>query len=146
MVFYASQTRAFTSEGEEMHLGRIAAERMVGDVQESGRHRLREASNVFRYEGEFWTVRYAGQVCRLKDSKGLRYLAVLLAQPGVGVAAIDLVVGGGMQRPRPAHAANRLLGHNPELARTSATRVLKAAIERIVAHHPSLGAHLLTTV
>jgi hypothetical protein len=38
-------------------------------------------ANVFRREGEYWTVCYEGSVVRLKDSKGLRHLARLLAHP-----------------------------------------------------------------
>ena len=37
---------------------------------------------LFRREGDFWTVAYAGSTCRLRDVKGLRYLALLLATPG----------------------------------------------------------------
>jgi hypothetical protein len=46
--------------------------------------------NSFRKEGDGWAVRYDGRVSRLKDVKGLRDLAVLLAQPGREVAAVDL--------------------------------------------------------
>src|SRR5262245_39284377 len=37
---------------------------------------------VFRQEGDYWTLAYQGSVCRLKDLKGLHYLAFLLARPG----------------------------------------------------------------
>jgi tetratricopeptide (TPR) repeat protein len=37
---------------------------------------------VFRLDGEVWTLRYAGRTVRLRDSKGLRDLAVLLSRPG----------------------------------------------------------------
>jgi tetratricopeptide (TPR) repeat protein len=46
--------------------------------------------NVFRREGEYWTVCYDGSVVRLKDSKGLRHLARLLAHPGREFHAVDL--------------------------------------------------------
>src|SRR5215471_17178160 len=46
--------------------------------------------NRFRREGEYWTVRYEGSVARLKDAKGLRYLARLLADPGREFHATDL--------------------------------------------------------
>jgi hypothetical protein len=45
---------------------------------------------VFRREGEYWTVAFDGVVSRLKDSKGLRDIAALLAQPGREIAALDL--------------------------------------------------------
>jgi len=46
--------------------------------------------NIFRQEGEYWTVRYQGSVVRLKDSKGLRHLARLLAHPGREFHVTDL--------------------------------------------------------
>jgi hypothetical protein len=41
-----------------------------------------ESVNEFRPEGDVWLLGYDGEACRLKDSKGMQYLAVLLAQPG----------------------------------------------------------------
>ena len=46
--------------------------------------------DVFRREGEFWTVYYDGALGRLRDSKGMRLLALLLAEPGREFLAIDL--------------------------------------------------------
>jgi hypothetical protein len=45
---------------------------------------------VFRREGEYWSIAFEGDAFRLRDSKGLRYLAVLLARPGHEVLALDL--------------------------------------------------------
>jgi hypothetical protein len=47
--------------------------------------------NVFRRDGEVWTLGYAGTVVRLPDAKGLHDLARLLANPGVEIPAADLV-------------------------------------------------------
>jgi hypothetical protein len=44
----------------------------------------------FQREGEYWTVSFDGSVVRLKDSKGLRQIALLLAQPGRELHATDL--------------------------------------------------------
>ncbi len=52
----------------------------------------------FRREGEYWTIEFA-RTTRLRDSKGLRYLAVLLAHPGREFHAIDMLAGPG---PVPA--------------------------------------------
>ncbi|MEP6694989.1 MAG: tetratricopeptide repeat protein [Chloroflexota bacterium] len=41
-------------------------------------------------EGEVWSVSYAGQTLRVRDSKGLRYLARLLREPGREFHALDL--------------------------------------------------------
>jgi DNA-binding response OmpR family regulator len=46
---------------------------------------------VFRQEGDYWTLAYQGSVCRLKDLKGLHYLAFLLARPGEACHVIELV-------------------------------------------------------
>jgi hypothetical protein len=46
--------------------------------------------NVFRREGEYWTVVFDGAVVRLKDAKGLRHLARLLAHPGREFHTVDL--------------------------------------------------------
>jgi hypothetical protein len=46
---------------------------------------------LLRKEGEYWTVGYGGRVFRLKDTKGLAYLAQLLRSPGTEVHALDLV-------------------------------------------------------
>src|SRR5262249_25315219 len=42
----------------------------------------RSDANVFRRDGEYWTIAYAGAVIRLKHAKGLHYLARLLHHPG----------------------------------------------------------------
>jgi tetratricopeptide (TPR) repeat protein len=46
---------------------------------------------VFRREGDYWTVAYADQTARLRDVKGLRYLACLLRRPGREVHVLELV-------------------------------------------------------
>jgi tetratricopeptide (TPR) repeat protein len=48
---------------------------------------------LFRREGEYWSIAYEQDSFRLKDSKGLRYLARLLGEPGRELHALDLVVG-----------------------------------------------------
>ncbi len=47
--------------------------------------------NVFRREGAYWTLVHQAMLVRLRDAKGLRYLAELLRQPGKKVHAIDLI-------------------------------------------------------
>jgi HAMP domain-containing protein len=54
----------------------------------------RPAPNAFIREGDFWSLTYEGVVVRLKDSKGLRDIARLLATPGREVAAVDLASEG----------------------------------------------------
>jgi tetratricopeptide (TPR) repeat protein len=60
-------------------------------------------THVFQREGEYWSILYDGRSLRLKDSKGLRYLGRLLADPGREFHALDLVTGeAGVSRPGPA--------------------------------------------
>ncbi len=48
-------------------------------------------SAVFRKEGDYWTIAYGQRVSRLKDTKGLVYIAYLLRNPGVEFHVLDLV-------------------------------------------------------
>ena len=49
---------------------------------------------IFRREGDYWTVSWQDNVVRLKDAKGFRYLAYLLANPGRPVLARELAALG----------------------------------------------------
>jgi tetratricopeptide (TPR) repeat protein len=53
---------------------------------------------VFRKEGEYWTVGYGEKAFRLKDTKGLGYLAHLLRHPAAEFHVLDLVGGIAGQR------------------------------------------------
>src|SRR5262249_42222856 len=46
---------------------------------------------VFRKEGEFWTISYDGHTFRLKDAKGLHYIAHLISHPSERFRVHDLV-------------------------------------------------------
>ena len=67
-------------------------------------HGDHDGGNVFRRDGDVWTVAFDGRTVPLRDAKGLRDLAVLLAAPGREVAATELVAGvaGGRRRRRRA--------------------------------------------
>jgi hypothetical protein len=45
----------------------------------------------FAREGDFWTLAYSGEALNLRDVKGLRYIACLLAGPGKEVHVLELV-------------------------------------------------------
>lgn len=85
-------------------------ERALGEMQGKAASGTVEPSSPpgsddrFQREGEFWTIAYHGSVCRLKDSKGLRFLAHLLRNPGAEIHVLDLVaqVEGGSAGPRRA--------------------------------------------
>ena len=55
----------------------------------------------FCCEGDYWSIAFDGRTSRLRDAKGLRYLARLLAHPGREIHALDLVIE--EQRATPAH-------------------------------------------
>src|SRR5216683_4612559 len=48
---------------------------------------------ILRQEGEYWTVGYGANAFRLKDTKGLAYLARLLRHPAVEFHVLDLAGG-----------------------------------------------------
>jgi tetratricopeptide (TPR) repeat protein len=43
-------------------------------------------------EGDVWRVAYEGRVLRVRDAKGMRHLALLLANPGVELHAVDVAM------------------------------------------------------
>jgi hypothetical protein len=71
-------------------------ERMVGAAPEDGARMpapavAAPATALLRREGDVWRVEYAGRARFVKDAKGLRHLALLLANPGVEFHAVDIV-------------------------------------------------------
>jgi pimeloyl-ACP methyl ester carboxylesterase len=52
------------------------------------------SSAVFRREGDFWTISWQGNLVRLKDAKGLHYIAYLLRNAGRQVPASELALTG----------------------------------------------------
>jgi hypothetical protein len=98
----------------EGHLGRRAGPGSAGrgrdaaeDAEPSAVGLAAEAAaptvsrQLFRREGEYWTVVFDGVVVRLRDAKGLRHLARLLAHPGREFHVVEL------------EAANHQPGHPP---------------------------------
>ncbi len=73
-----------------------------------------QPSHVFRLEGEIWTVAFEGRALRIKDARGLHYIATLLRNPGVHFHALELSSG------REAGAAHPDRG--ADLADTKARR------------------------
>jgi AAA ATPase domain len=87
----------------------------VGPPTEAATPKL--SRNLFRREGEYWTVAYDGAVVRLKDAKGLRHLARLLANPAREFHATDLETAdaGGAPPGRGQRAHGRGLESRPDL-------------------------------
>lgn len=93
----------------------------------------------WRAEGEYWTIVGCGAAIRIRDTKGLRYIAALLARPGAALSVLELVRS---EVPR-AHARNQI---SRERARLAVTKNIRAAIAKIRAMEPALGRHLATSI
>ncbi len=65
-------------------------------------------TNVFRREGDYWSVVFAGRTVRVRDLKGMRYLAQLLIHPGREFHVLDLVAAESGQRTALADAGEIL--------------------------------------
>src|SRR5215472_15679201 len=74
--------------------------------------------NVFCRDGDFWTVTYGDKTFRLRNLKGLEFIAYLLAHPGVRIQARDLMA---MVEGRSHHdpGASEGVAHAEGLATTS---------------------------
>jgi AAA ATPase domain len=59
------------------------------------------ASAMLAREGDVWRLDYEGRVLRVRDAKGMRHLALLLANPGVEFHSVD-VAGAGEGPAAPA--------------------------------------------
>jgi tetratricopeptide (TPR) repeat protein len=109
----ADRSRAvkLLAEGErvarDIGLDRVAARAAearlgVGDVDPGLDGAVRDSDAVaataaaesadLRWEGDVWTFRFDGNAIHLRDGKGVRCLAVLLANPGVEIHALELAV------------------------------------------------------
>ena len=65
--------------------------RALGSTSPSRRQLESKLMGAFRKEGEYWTISYDAATFRLKDAKGLRYIAYLLARPGKRIHVHDLI-------------------------------------------------------
>ncbi len=72
---------------------RVTAERL-GVTGVLGRLASVPGQWSLRRDGEDWVLEAGPEQARLRDSRGLHYLSVLLAAPGSEIPALDLVAGG----------------------------------------------------
>jgi tetratricopeptide (TPR) repeat protein len=90
--------------------------------------------NVFRREGDYWTVTFDGHTERIRDLKGMRYLVRLLADPGREYHVLDLVAS---EPARVGHADRQAAAPLPRSAFGDAGELLdptaKAAYRRRLA-------------
>ena len=120
-------------------LGMPVLERRVSEVLDPGAvpaARSEPASDMaFRREGEYWSIAFGGETFRLRDMKGVHYLAHLLSLPGREVHVLDLLgasSGGGsspssVRQELPASA----LGGGEEVLDPEARRAYRDRIESL---------------
>ncbi len=77
-------------------------------------------------EGEFWTVRGAGQFCRVRDSRGLQMLAQLVQQPGREFHVFEL---SGVTQPVDGGDAGAVLDREARDAYERRLRELQSELE-----------------
>src|SRR5262249_8233740 len=111
------------------------AEELLGRVRMAAPAHIAAKSHVFRREGDYWTIIHQGRVLRLRDTKGLRYLARLLHQPEEPVCVTELT-----------GATAAINGAGLERARLAVTKAIRAALARIQGADPELGRYLTATV
>ncbi|MGH7822111.1 MAG: hypothetical protein ACREQ9_20300, partial [Candidatus Binatia bacterium] len=74
---------------------------------------------AFRRRGDYWTISYRDQTVRLRDAKGLRYLACLLRHPERELHVVELAseAAGSPLAPRFERGieVGRRLGHAGEV-------------------------------
>jgi tetratricopeptide (TPR) repeat protein len=99
-VLGVEQVGGVLHAAEVLELHRRAADRNTAD-RAPPRQRFAQAAdptadtgNLFRLDGQFWTLRYRAVTVWLKDAKGLHDLGRLLRQPGRELHVLDLVGGG----------------------------------------------------
>lgn len=83
-----AKTRAYRRRRSDVTSVFAAADAPPGTVSPAPRRRR---SNVFRREGEYWSISFGGATFRLKDAKGLHYMARLLREPGREWHVLDMV-------------------------------------------------------
>lgn len=74
-------------------------ERVVRD-RARAEHGRAEDKMRFSREGEYWSIRFGGDVIHMKGTRGLGYLAQLLANPGTEIHVLDLSAAPGPSSPR----------------------------------------------
>jgi hypothetical protein len=130
----AEALRAGGSEhqaGLELQAARMVLERIAvaqttdpaADVAGQGRDEQPAADLSLRREGDYWSVVFEGRTVRMRDLKGIRYLARLVAHPGREFHALDLVAA---ENPGAAPAESGLAAEPSRTALGDAGEMLDA--------------------
>ncbi len=98
-------------------LDRLEAAQPADEAAADGRHEASDDRSVatveLRREGDYWSLLYQGRTVRVRDLRGIRYLARLLAHPGHEFHVLDLVAA---ETGKPAER-----GSDPAAGRTLAS-------------------------
>jgi tetratricopeptide (TPR) repeat protein len=98
----------------------------LGDVEAEGAplpvHERETATPIrarVKRDGGVWTFEFAGRPVHIRDSKGVGYLAALLANPGIEIHAVELAhwpAEGSLRHPAPAGGPSPALEGGTEAA------------------------------
>jgi tetratricopeptide (TPR) repeat protein len=87
--------------------------------------------NLFQHQGEYWVVGYAGRDARVRDRRGLRYIARLLREPGREFHVADLAaMGAPAPSGGPARRRNASTLAVPDAQARAAYRERLVGLER----------------
>ena len=94
------------------------------------------SANAFRREGDYWSVTFDGDTVRVRDLKGMRHLARLLAAPGREFHVLDLVAaeaghGADDDGHRAAELAQSTLGDAGEMLDARAKEAYRRRLAEI---------------
>jgi tetratricopeptide (TPR) repeat protein len=118
-------------------------------------------SNIFRKDGDYWTISFEGSVLHLRDTMGMHYIGRLVANPGTDFSVQDLAAGAykanlkrrSRKKPPSPLGNGRTNGDRDdqydaarERARLMVTKRIKDAIAKIRLTHPELARHLATCI
>jgi len=81
-----------------------AVDEFLGAPPDSEAEETSSEPRTFRCEGEYWTLSFAGRLCRVRDVMGLHHIAYLLARPGEHVTVAELLAA--RDPPAPCDAAD----------------------------------------
>ncbi len=117
-----------------------------------------KSRNVFRKEGDVWKIIYDAMEISLRDTKGLRYLAVLLGNPGQLFHVLKMILEvDGTPLPVDSEILSQMseerrwaeeglsissLREAGDKARVAVRNRITASRRKIQQEHPQLGQHL----
>jgi hypothetical protein len=103
---------------------------------------------TLRRIGDVWMIDDGSGPLHISDGRGVRLLALLLAQPGRALKSLELVAAVDAECGTRGRAGRRGPESAPqaERARVNVTRAIRSAIRRIAGYDPELGAELEAAV